>query len=130
MAAPTNPLVISKSVAASREYINSTPGTRDRNTTPDSFRQHNAISITQGSPRLERSTDTDQQSASVLGSHLQQALFRTTDNERLKGENFDEIYRKKRQRERVSNHEGIKKVMVVNGQVKKNTFKVYHFEPY
>ena len=50
-------------------------------------------------------------------------------NQRLTGSNFNELYVNKRSLNRVPNHEGIKKIRVSSGSVRKNTVKVYHYEP-
>ena len=68
----------------------------------------------------------------MLLSHqnLEQNLVKSIEGRKLKGDNFNELYHKKRSLERVANHEGIKKTSVARGNLRKNIMKAYHYEPY
>jgi len=65
-------------------------------------------------------------------SSLQYNLDQTVERERFKGDGFSELYKKRRCKDRIANTHGIKESMVSSGNLKKNTFKVYHhhFDPF
>lgn len=54
--------------------------------------------------------------------------MQTAQSDNFKGENFKELYALRRLRQRVANHEGIKKMSLTSGDVKKNAFKIYHYK--
>ena len=62
----------------------------------------------------------------TVGSSLQYNLDQTVEHERFKGDDFSELYKKRRAKDRVANTHGIKGSMMSSGSLKKNTFKVYH----
>ena len=47
--------------------------------------------------------------------NLRESLYNTRERHRMKGNNFRELYERKKSAERVKNHEGIKKAMLTNG---------------
>ena len=77
------------------------------------------------------SQEDDKRSQSTMlenNYNLQAGLMQTTQSDNFKGENFKELYALRRLRQRVANHEGIKKLNLTSGDVKKNAFKIYHYK--
>lgn len=59
---------------------------------------------------------------------MQKNLLKCVENSKLTGDDFNQLYKKKRKMPKVQNCDAMKKNMLSSGKVKKNMFKVYHFD--